>query len=403
MRTNHIIFSGLGTFLGLVGLVSAAVPLYGQCGGIGYAGETTCVAGAVCVYSNDYYSQCLAVSATGFEPESKLILVKGTATITATTKGITTSKTTASTTTTTSKTTTSTASAPSGSIPAGAITVGSGGKYSTIAAALKDTSSNVYYIYAGTYKEQILISRANVKIYGQTSSALDYTANTVTITNNIPASQAGSNDASGTVRVSATGVSLYNLNIANTYGKPVDQSQAIALSVQAGTFGAYACKLTGYQDTLLANKGTQFYGRTYINGATDFNYLLEVCYTDIFCTVGMEASIWITKSTIETIASGYITASGRSTADANYYVIDNSTIYAEPLVSKIKGSNVVAAGWKVWSTDDPRTGHVYYGEYANTGSGAWQSGRVSFATKMTAGVSITTVLGSTSWIDPAYM
>ncbi|KAG9095627.1 hypothetical protein FRC07_011067, partial [Ceratobasidium sp. 392] len=165
----------------------------------------------------------------------------------------------------------STASVPSSSIPAGAITVGSGGKYSTIAAALKDTSSNIYYIYAGTYKEQILISRANVKIYGQTSNALDYTANTVTITNNIPASQAGSNDASGTVRVSATGVSLYNLNIANTYGKPVDQAQAIALSVQAGTFGAYACKITGYQDTLLANKGTQFYGRTYINGATDFS------------------------------------------------------------------------------------------------------------------------------------
>ncbi|KAG8944452.1 hypothetical protein FRC00_010567, partial [Tulasnella sp. 408] len=38
--------------------VSAAVPMWGQCGGIGYTGETTCVAGAVCVYSNDWYSQC---------------------------------------------------------------------------------------------------------------------------------------------------------------------------------------------------------------------------------------------------------------------------------------------------------------------------------------------------------
>lgn len=40
-------------------------------------------------------------------------------------------------------------------------------------------------------------------------------------------------------------------SIANTYGKG---AQAIALSVQAGQFGAYALKLTGYQDTLLANK-----------------------------------------------------------------------------------------------------------------------------------------------------
>ncbi|CAE6423485.1 putative pectinesterase A OS=Neosartorya fischeri (strain ATCC 1020 / DSM 3700 / FGSC A1164 / NRRL 181) GN=pmeA PE=3 SV=1 [Rhizoctonia solani AG-1 IB] len=197
--------------------------------------------------------------------------------------------------------------------PSGAITVGSGGKYSTLSAALKDTSSNVYFVYAGSYKEQVVINRANVKIYGQTPNALTYANNQATITNNVPASSAGSNDASGTVRVLATGVSIYNLNIANTYGKPVDQSQAIALSVQAGQFGCYGCKLTGYQDTLLANKGTQFYGKSYIEGAVDFIF-------------GMEASVWITGSTINTIGNGYITASGRQTADSNYYVIDKSSI-----------------------------------------------------------------------------
>ncbi|KAJ8104624.1 hypothetical protein ONZ43_g7762 [Nemania bipapillata] len=44
----------------LAGIVSADVALYGQCGGINYTGETTCVAGAHCQYMNDYYSQCLA-------------------------------------------------------------------------------------------------------------------------------------------------------------------------------------------------------------------------------------------------------------------------------------------------------------------------------------------------------
>ncbi|MCJ1313549.1 hypothetical protein MMC25_007228 [Agyrium rufum] len=33
--------------------------LYGQCGGIGWKGATTCVAGSVCIVSNPYYSQCL--------------------------------------------------------------------------------------------------------------------------------------------------------------------------------------------------------------------------------------------------------------------------------------------------------------------------------------------------------
>ncbi|KAH6911201.1 phosphatidylethanolamine-binding protein [Coprinopsis sp. MPI-PUGE-AT-0042] len=40
-------------------LVHGAQPLYGQCGGVGYSGDTTCVSGAVCTRLNDFYSQCL--------------------------------------------------------------------------------------------------------------------------------------------------------------------------------------------------------------------------------------------------------------------------------------------------------------------------------------------------------
>jgi len=44
--------------------VHAQSPLYGQCGGTGWSGATTCVAGSVCTYSNPYYSQCLPGTAT---------------------------------------------------------------------------------------------------------------------------------------------------------------------------------------------------------------------------------------------------------------------------------------------------------------------------------------------------
>lgn len=37
---------------------TGTVPLYGQCGGIGYTGPTVCAQGT-CTYSNDWYSQCL--------------------------------------------------------------------------------------------------------------------------------------------------------------------------------------------------------------------------------------------------------------------------------------------------------------------------------------------------------
>ncbi|KAF8601287.1 putative pectinesterase precursor, partial [Ceratobasidium sp. AG-I] len=196
--------------------------------------------------------------------------------------------------------------------PSGAITVGPGGVYSTLTAALADTSSNLYFIYGTSIQERVVITRSNITIYGQTSDALDYSGNMVTITNNIPASTAGSNEASATVSVrgSATDLKIYNLNIANTYGQG---SQAIALSIGATRFGGYGVKLTGYQDTLLANEGLEFFGNSYISGATDFIF-------------GQRASLWITGSTIETIGTGWITASGRSTEDAAYYIIDKSNI-----------------------------------------------------------------------------
>ncbi|KAK0463815.1 mannanase [Desarmillaria tabescens] len=42
----------------------AAVPEWGQCGGIGWTGETTCISGTVCTVLNDWYYQCLPGTAT---------------------------------------------------------------------------------------------------------------------------------------------------------------------------------------------------------------------------------------------------------------------------------------------------------------------------------------------------
>ncbi|KAL4268733.1 hypothetical protein AB1N83_001917 [Pleurotus pulmonarius] len=41
-----------------------AVPLYQQCGGEGYTGQSVCVPGAYCYEYSQWYSQCLPVVAT---------------------------------------------------------------------------------------------------------------------------------------------------------------------------------------------------------------------------------------------------------------------------------------------------------------------------------------------------
>ncbi|QSZ29920.1 hypothetical protein DSL72_004438 [Monilinia vaccinii-corymbosi] len=47
-----------------VAAAAAQQSLYGQCGGIGWTGATTCTAGSTCVFQNPYYSQCLPGAAS---------------------------------------------------------------------------------------------------------------------------------------------------------------------------------------------------------------------------------------------------------------------------------------------------------------------------------------------------
>ena len=47
---------------------------------------------------------------------------------------------------------------------------------------------------------------------------------------------------------------MYNLNIENTFGKPIQEAQAVALSASESQLGAYGSVLSGWQDTLYVNR-----------------------------------------------------------------------------------------------------------------------------------------------------
>ncbi|KAK0186689.1 pectin lyase-like protein [Armillaria mellea] len=264
----------------------------------------------------------------------------------------------------------------------------------------------VYFVYAGTYQEQVFIDRNDIKIYGETTTDDSYTDNTVTISYGLGASEAGSNDASGTVRVHGENVALVYVHLVCSdlrILKPDEmKEQAIALSVQATDFGGYGLSIVGYQDTLLANVGYEFIANSYIEGNTDFIF-------------GQRASLWITGSVIKTLGDGYITASGRSSDDDFWYVIDNCEItgagdaylgrpwrdYARVVFqNSVIGSNVPSAGWSIWNVG---TDEVTFAEYGNTGDGADTSGRANFSEVLDSAVDISTVLGSTSWIDASFL
>lgn len=70
----------------LIGAAQAQQTAWGQCGGTGWTGLTTCVSGYHCVYSNDWYSQCLpgSDSATTTAASGTTTTAAGTTTATAT-------------------------------------------------------------------------------------------------------------------------------------------------------------------------------------------------------------------------------------------------------------------------------------------------------------------------------
>ncbi|GJC79629.1 pectinesterase [Colletotrichum liriopes] len=330
------------------------------------------------------------------------------------------------------------------SAPSGCLTVkkspGSG-QYGTIQKAVDALSTSAsgtqcIFIDQGTYSEQVLVPArtAQLSIYGYTADTSSYSGNKVTITAKKSQADGLNNDESATLRVKAKNFKLYNVNVANTYGKG---SQAVALSAYADS-GYYGSQFTGFQDTVLSQQGNQVYSKCLIQGATDFIF-------------GQKAMSWFEKCDLRVVTSsiGYITgettfiilftyyltrltmrtANGRQSAsDKSYYVFNSCTIaaasgntvadgayylgrpwreFAQVVFQKTSMTGVInSAGWKNWNTGDDRTSNVLFGEYQNTGIGS-QGTRASFSKKLSSAVSISSILGSSysnaGYYDAAYM
>ena len=79
--------------------------------------------------------------------------------------------------------------------------------------------------------------------------------------------------------------------------------------------------------------------------------------------------------------------------------------YAGVMFQKSSLSEVVNGGGRSeWSATEPRTQHVSFEEYGNSGPGAAGT-RASFSTKASAPIAIAEVLGSgyKSWVDTSYL
>ncbi|KAJ5624316.1 hypothetical protein N7510_000625 [Penicillium lagena] len=263
--------------------------------------------------------------------------------------------------------------ASSAHCPYGTIVVSASDKYAdftTIQAAINslpnDTSTQTILILAGSYKEQLNITRSGpITLLGETTSPSDAAANRVTIT-----WDAANEDSTGesvdnvyssvmivapTLDASLTGSGTtgypvpddtpfgnrdfraYNIDFTNTYAE-YSAGPAHALSFSRANGGFYYCGFYSYQDTIYVGKlGNAYFYKSILAGQTDFLYG--------FGTAWIQSSEVLLRG-----CGGGITAwKGTNTTFENkygIYIVDSNVHAANASVAaEIKGTCALGRPW----------------------------------------------------------
>ena len=271
----------------------------------------------------------------------------------------------------------------------------------------------------GTYTEQININRTGkVTLQGMTSYPNDFSQNQVRIQFSYGVStSAGQNELTPVVngkKTDGSGLALYNIDFVNTF-QQIKNYAALAADFYGTNMAAYGCSFVGFQDTLLANQGTQLFSNCYIEGSVDFIWGFSKAYFHqcYIATNTPGASISAQSRSSGTASGGYVFDSCVITYTSTYgssfglsylgrpYSNYSVAVYKSSYIDK----NINAAGWSVWQTSNPQTNNVLFGEWGNVGPSAWSQSttRAAFATNLTdaqvAAYDLATFLGSTAWID----
>lgn len=284
-----------------------------------------------------------------------------------------------------------------------------------------DSQAKTIMISAGTYIEQLSITRnGKVTLVGATNYTNDYTQNTVTVEiSNGQLTSAGLDETTPVINAKKTndnsGLAAYNINFINTYPKTANTA-ALAGDFYGASIALYGCAFVGFQDTLLANKGTQVFSNSYIEGSIDFvwGYATAFFHQCMIVSNTPGACISAQSRSSATAVGGYVFDTCYVTYKASTYGSSfglsylgrpysnfSIAVYTNSYIDK----HINSAGWSVWQTNNPQTNGVTFGEYNNVGPGSWQVGtaRASFATNLTSSqasaYTLESWIGDTSFID----
>jgi PelA/Pel-15E family pectate lyase len=230
------------------------------------------------------------------------------------------------------------------------------------------------FIKSGVYDEQIRIpaSKPFVSLIGEnaTRTKLQF---------RLSSKMAGSTSAAYAFYVGGHGFYAENITFENTFGQG---SQAVAALVEADRVVFNKCRFVGWQDTLYAKGGRQFYKHCYIEGHVDFIF-------------GQAAAVF-ENSVIHSKGDGYIAAPMRfSASESSGYVFYKSKLTGNNIQKGVylgrpwrdygrtvfieteMGGHIRPEGWHHWEPHRAKT--AYFAEYNSSGKGGDTTKRVSWA------------------------
>ena len=282
---------------------------------------------------------------------------------------------------------------------------GSGDVRSVQAAIDKVPENNkariVIRIKPGVYTEQVRLP-ANKPFISFVGESAEKTLLTFKISNK----EAGSTSAAYAAYIGGHDFHAENITFENSFGQG---SQAVAVLVEADRAVFKNCRFLGWQDTLYAKNGRQYYRDSYIEGHVDYIF-------------GQAAAVF-ENCRIHSKGDGYITAPMRFAAtEPSGFLFINSTDTSENtskgvylgrpwrdygrtvFINTKMEAAIRPEGWHHWVPEREKT--AYFAEYGSTGKGAGAETRVAWSKKLgdadVKQFSVEYFLGGRDGWDPAH-
>ncbi|HSK71030.1 MAG TPA: pectate lyase [Pyrinomonadaceae bacterium] len=235
----------------------------------------------------------------------------------------------------------------------------------------------VIFIKPGVYQEQIKVPANKPYI-----SFVGEKAENTKLTFNLSNKDAGSTSASYSVYIGGHDFYAENITFENSFGTG---SQAVAVLAEADRLVFKNCRFIGWQDTLYAKGGRQYFKDCYIEGHVDFIFGQA---TAVFenCVIHSKGDGYIAAPMrfAENEPSGIVFINSKLTGEntnKGVYLGRPWRDYGRTIFLETEmGAHIRPEGWHHWQPEREKT--AFFAEYKSTGAGAKTESRVKWARQL---------------------